>query len=106
MRIISQDGALDVPYEMVVIQRFGENIYCLNKNLTGVEEVIDDFKLAEYSTEAKARKVMEMLQAYHLSKFELQGGYDGVQGGYVQPNYWVLPRVFQFPKDGEVEVAE
>ncbi len=106
MRIISQDGALDVPYEMVVIQRFGENIYCLNKNLTGVEEVVDDFKLAEYSTEAKAKKVMEMLQANYLSWRELDGFYDAAHGGYVQPNYWVLPRAFQFPKDSEVEAAE
>lgn len=106
MRIISQDGALDVPYEMIAIQRFGENIYCLNKNLAGVEEVVDDFKLAEYSTEAKARKVMEMLQVNYLSRMELDGGYDDAHGCYVQPNYWVLPRAFQFPKDSEVEVAE
>lgn len=106
MRIISQDGTLDVPYEMVAVQRFDGKIYCLNKNLAGVEEVVDGFKLAEYSTEAKARKVMEMLQANYLLRMELDGGYDEAHGCYVQPNYWVLPKVFQFPRDSEVEVAE
>lgn len=28
----------------------------------------------------------------------------GVIGYYVQPNYWVLPKVFQFPEEEEVEV--
>ena len=30
------------------------------------------------------------------------GGYDTVNGCYVQPNYWVLPKVFRFPKDDEI----
>ena len=33
MRVISQDGTLDVPYEQVVIQRHSYGIYWLNKNL-------------------------------------------------------------------------
>ena len=105
MRIISQDGTFDVPYEMVIIQRFDGKIYYLNKNLAGIEEVIEDIALAEYSTEAKAKKAMEMLQDNYLSRMELEGGYCEALGFYVQPNYWVLPKVFQFPQDGEVEVA-
>ena len=27
MRIISQDGTMDVPYEMVVVKRFGNAVY-------------------------------------------------------------------------------
>lgn len=34
MRVISQDGTIDIPYEMVVIQRFEEDVYFLNRNLT------------------------------------------------------------------------
>lgn len=105
MRIISQDGTFDVPYEMVIIQRFDGKIYYLNKNLAGIEEAAEGIALAEYSTEAKAKKVMEMLQANYLSRMELEGGYHEAQGFYVQPDFWVLPRVFQFPQDGEVEVA-
>lgn len=62
MRVISQDGTIDMPYEEVIIQRFKSRIYFLNKNLTGVESLSDDMQIAEYSTEAKAIKVMEMLR--------------------------------------------
>ena len=70
MRVISQDGTIDVPYEQVVIQRFNRVIYFLNKNLTGVESVINDMEMASYSTEEKAKKAMEMLRiAYENNEF-------------------------------------
>lgn len=70
MRVISQDGTLDMPYEMVIIQRFRSRIYFLNKNLTGVESLNDDMQIAEYSTEEKAKKAMEMLRiAYENNEF-------------------------------------
>lgn len=62
MRVISQDGTFDMPYEEVIIQRFKSRIYFLNKNLTGVESLSDDMQIAEYSAEAKAIKAMEMLR--------------------------------------------
>ena len=68
MRVISQDGTIDMPYESVVIQRFGREIYFLNKNLTGVETLNDDMKIAEYSTEEKAKKAMEEL-IFHMIIF-------------------------------------
>lgn len=104
MRVISQDGSIDIPYEQVVITRYEENIYFLNKNLTGVEQLIDDIEIATYSTIEKAKKAMEMLRGTYLSRMELDGGYDAVNGCYVQPNFWVLPKVFQFPKDEDMEV--
>lgn len=33
MRLISQDGTFDVPYDQVVIQRYSDGIYWLNKTL-------------------------------------------------------------------------
>lgn len=104
MRVISQDGTIDIPYENVIIQRFGRKIYFLNKNLIGVEQLVSDMDIATYSTEEKAEKAMEMLRDTYLSRMELNGGYDAVNGCYVQPNFWVLPKVFQFPKDEDVEV--
>lgn len=59
MRVISQDGALDMPYEEVIIQRFKLKIYFLNKNLTGVESLNDDMQIAEYSTEEKNKESYE-----------------------------------------------
>ena len=104
MRIISQDGTIDVPYEMVVIQRFEEDIYFLNRNLTGVEDLINDIRLAEYSTEEKAIKAMEMLREVYLKYMEIEGHADLTGQGIIQPNFWVLPKVFQFPQDDEIEV--
>ena len=66
MRVISQDGTIDIPYEDVIIQRFESRIYFLNKNLTGVETLNDDMKIAEYSTEEKAKKAMEMLRDAYI----------------------------------------
>lgn len=66
MRVISQDGTIDTPYEEVIIQRFRSRIYFLNKNLTGVESLNDDMQIAEYSTEEKAKKAMEMLRDAYI----------------------------------------
>lgn len=56
MRIISQDGTIDVPYEMIAIHRYKEKIYFFSKNLVGIAGVTEDIVLAEYSTEVKAKK--------------------------------------------------
>lgn len=86
MRVISQDGTIDVPYEMVAIQRFRNGVYFLNRNLTGIEELINDIELAEYSTEEKAIKAMKMLrEVYHF--------YNDADNG-----------IFCFPQDNEIEV--
>ena len=70
MRVISQDGTIDMPYDSVIIQRFGREIYFLNKNLIGVEQLVSDMDIATYSTEEKAKKAMEMLRiAYENNEF-------------------------------------
>lgn len=114
MRVISQDGTIDVPYEMVVIQRFEEDIYFLNRNLTGVEDLISDIRLAKYSTKAKAIKAMEMLrdQYKELEVFKVlaSGTAEYVEKSfnsdelkkYIQAYHDI--NVFQFPQDDEIEV--
>jgi hypothetical protein len=93
MRVISQDGTLDVPYEMVVIQEFRNAIYFLNRNLSGVEDLTSDIMLAEYSTEAKAIKAMEMLRKAWINEA-------------IEFTHGIYHRniVFQFPQDDEIEV--
>lgn len=95
MRIISQDGAIDMPYEQVVIQRFGSEISFLNKNLAGVEQLVDDMVVAKYSTEEKAKKAMEMLR-------EEYGKYVSATGANSYFAF-VHPKVFQFPAEEELE---
>lgn len=97
MRVISQDGRIDIPYESVIIQRFGREIYFLNKNLIGVEQLVNDMDIATYSTEEKAEKAMEMLRNNYLD-FMAEATPDGNGFCFNQP------KVFQFPKDEDVEV--
>lgn len=88
MRLISQDGMIDVPYQRVIVSL---SLIC-NTEIVGwwfgcpEEEVIT---LGNYSTKAKALKVIEMLREEYLETV-----YD----------YRTKPKVFKFPVDEEVEV--
>lgn len=122
MRVISQDGTLDMPYEEVIIQRFKSRIYFLNKNLTGVESLSDDMQIAEYSTEAKAIKAMEMLREVYVGmpivmqnvdisddaakEFERLKKCGIMVRTENQPSKvdFINNAIFQFPQDDEIEV--
>lgn len=106
MRIISQDGTIDVPYDYfslsMSIGKYKDveeaYIYCRNSSSP------IGTKLAEYSTEEKAVKAMEMLKEEYLKYMEIEGSEVLTGQGVIQPNFWVLPKVFQFPQDDEIEV--
>lgn len=122
MRIVSQDGKIDMPYEMVVIQRFKCKIYFLNKNLTGVEQLCSDMVIAKYSTEEKAIKAMEMLRETYIGmpivmqnvaisedlakEFERLKKCGVMVRAENQPSKVesINNAVFQFPQDNEIEV--
>ena len=120
MRVISQDGTIDIPYDSVIIQRFGREIYFLNKNLIGVEQLVSDMDIATYSTEEKAKKAMEMLRdAYQYGKRVAVPKFDesGIDkeddialyntrliNDFFKGGTYVPTKVFQFPKDEDVEV--
>lgn len=104
MRVISQDGTIDVPYEQVVIQRFNRVIYFLNKNLTGVESVSNDMEMASYSTEEKAKKAMEDLQYAYVCRNMAM--FDKEKAIYIPNDKMtkaVIGGVFQFPAEEELE---
>ena len=76
MRLISQNGAIDVPYEMSAIRNDDNLIILCMIGDTGKGSVI-----ATYSTSEKAQKAMEMLhEAYACERYS------------------------QFPQDEDVEV--
>ena len=122
MRVISQDGTIDIPYEDVIIHRFESRIYFLNKNLTGVEPLNDDMQIAEYSTEEKAKKAMEMLRDAYIGIPIVMQNVDISEGvmkeferlkkcGIMvqtesQPSKvdFINNVVFQFPQDDDVEI--
>lgn len=104
MRVISQGGEIDVPYDLFVFGITIDNrVTAIRDSVARPYECTNGF-MAKYSTKEKALKAMEMLREKYLSRMELDGGYDIVNKCYVQPNYWVLPKVFQFPQDDEIEV--
>ena len=112
MRLISQDGMIDVQYE------YGS----LSVGVGKVEEIehavikyrnvssSNGTKLAEYNSKDKALKVMEMLREKYakielfksvyqkglLTELNKELGFDKMQN--------TLTSIFQFPKDEEVEV--
>ena len=62
MRVISQDGTLDMPYEMSIV--WCEDDGCVL--LQPIGEIGEYQKFAKYSTEEKAKKAMEMLRDTYI----------------------------------------
>ena len=96
MRVISQHGNVDLPYEQIVVCHAMESVIALYNG--------EKYVLGEYSSKEKAYKAMEMLREKYLQYISLQGGESAFVQAVFQPNYWVLPKVFQFPQDDETEV--
>lgn len=105
MRLISQDGKGDMPYENFIFRACGGDIVASRDILTNEKQIV-----ARYSTEAQALKVMEMLREKYakielfksvyqkglLTELNKELGFDEMQN--------TLTSIFQFPKDEEVEV--
>ena len=110
MRVISQDGTIDMPYESVIIQRFESRIYFLNKNLTGVEPLNDDMQIAEYSNEEKAKKAMELLRmVYENNEFyhhtaNSEHFTEFAKALSEEMFKKATAEYFRFPQDDEIEV--
>lgn len=98
MRIISQNGYFDLPYEKCCIWLNGNKI-----KVIPIGETESEYIFGIYSTSEKAEKAMEMLHEKYKSILGLEGGFNYGVNCYVQPNYWELPKIFQFPKDDEVQ---
>ena len=95
MRIISQDGTIDMPYEQVIITRHDKSIYLM-------EHLTEDVEIAKYSTEEKADEAMEELRMAYMC-------HNLANMGYAPPNNITeklsigLSGVFQFPAEEELE---
>lgn len=101
MRIISQCGKYDFPYENIILEVMTDSNSIFAYTGTG-----QPFNVGDYSTKDKAVKAMKMLRERYLSRMELDGGFDVLHNCYVQPNFGVLPKIFQFPTDDEVVIDE
>lgn len=99
MRVISQDGTIDVPYEMSAIRNDDGLIILCMAGETGKGSVI-----ARYSTSEKAEKAMKMLRKEYCEHYFGKGGAMSTANFYVQPFGFIPPKIFQFPQDEDVEV--
>lgn len=126
MRVISQDGKIDVPYENFVfsiLNSSGGNYGIVAvKNVAEPPEVFLNSLIATYSTEAKAIKAMEMLRKAYIGmpiviqnidvsedvakEFERLKKCGVMVRAENQPSKvdFINNAVFQFPQDDEIEV--
>ena len=114
MRVISQDGTIDVPYEdfvFSILNSGGGNYRVVAvKNVAEPPEVFLNSLIATYSTESKAIKAMEMLREQHEKVAFLKMIINTEKGALFVRHLSetdfnkMTQNYFQFPKDGEVEV--
>ena len=124
MRVISQDGTMDVPYEIssfsMAVGKY-ENvehavIFCYNYSTSM------GTKMAEYGSKEKAKKAMEMLRDAYIGmpivmqnvdisedvsrEFERLKKCGVIVQAENQPSKvdFISNAVFQFPQDDEIEV--
>lgn len=110
MRIISQDGVYDTPYEttQLWVQERNEvtDLYYIRGNMPADEAI----PIAIYSSEEKALKAMEMLRkAYENNEFyHYTAGskhFEEIQSLLSEEQFRkATTEYFQFPQDDEIEV--
>lgn len=96
MRIISQNGRVDLPYEQIAIAiDYDYKMTIIAYAVNSDDDTI--WKLAEYSTKEKAEKAMEMLRTEY-------GNYQQAidRNGQLLTYSFNYPKVFRFPQDSGV----
>ena len=121
MRVISQDGTIDIPYELSAVT-IGHKVDLSKFDINIRSKLLDERPciVATYSTEEKAKKTMEMLRDTYqygkrvaVPKFD-ESGIDKEDditlyntrliNDFFKGGTYVPTKVFQFPKDEDVEV--
>lgn len=97
MRVISQDGYTDIPYEDFVFSVTDDWKIKVAKDVVYTTGQGKLRVIAEYSSREKALKVMELLREAYL-KFAHATNDESFYEFFAQP------KVFQFPADDEVKV--
>lgn len=91
MRVISQNGIFDFPYEQIAVYRNDSIVHCRFSNVEKSANV-----LGGYSSEEKAEKAMEMLMEAYTRIWDIECG-----------NISATKKdscIFQFPEDDEVKI--
>lgn len=102
MRVISQHGNVDLPYEQLVVCHAMESVIALYNG--------EKYVLGEYSSKEKAYKAMEMLREHNEGVIFLKTIINTEKGnlfvsGLSKTDFNKLTQnYFQFPQDDEIEV--
>lgn len=102
MRIISQHGNVDLPYEQIIVCHAMENVTALHNE--------KEYILGKYSSQEKAYKAMGMLKEHYglLSFMKLIAGttkYESFIRRFAEDDFIkATAEYFQFPQDDEIEV--
>lgn len=102
MRVISQHGNVDLPYEQIVVCHAMESVIALHNE--------EKYVLGKYSSKEKAYKAMEMLRKvyennvfYHCTASSKR--FEEVQSILSEEQFRkATTEYFQFPQDDEIEV--
>lgn len=102
MRVISQHGNVDLPYEQIVVCHAMESIIALHNG--------EKYVLGKYSSKEKAYKAMKMLRKsyennefYHCTANSKR--FEEVQSILSEEQFRkATAEYFQFPQDDEIEV--
>ena len=106
MRVISQRGNVDLPYEQIVVRIEMEYVMAVHKE--------KEYVLGKYSSDDKAIKAMEMLREQY-GKLEVMKVLASGTAEYMEKslatdemikhyNAYCDMNVFHFPQDDEIEV--
>ena len=98
MRVISQNGTMDMPYEMSIV-------WCEDSGavlLQPIGETGEYQTFAKYSTEEKAKKAMEELRYAYICHSLVKMG-QTLPNGIDEKLTMGLIGVFQFPTEEELE---
>ena len=107
MRIISQDGCYDIPYESIILQRLGTTIFGVT---TGLQESVT---IARYRKEEKAEKAMEMCRNRYawcktrnngMNSLTMAMSFRRTDEIEQLLETFAEKNIFQFPADEEVDV--
>lgn len=107
MRIISQNGLLDVPYELLAISPYSKNTATIVGTFPGNDLAKGDriYILGEYSTEEKAIKAMEMCRKHYATaeynRRIIPKG-DTLVDMEIAKELLASGFIFQFPADDEI----
>lgn len=122
MRVISQDGMQDIPYEKFVFSITKDNRIVATIGCTAPPAELYMSSVAKYSTQEKAMKAMEMLRSAYtgmpvvfqniepsekfreLLEITKTNGIITITDDKKSKIEYVNNVIFQFPKDEDVEV--